>query len=345
MSGSHAAVDLGWDPSPLGDWVRDRGLPIRPPLRIEPLGDGKSNLTYRVTGADGARLVLRRPPLGPLLPTAHDVLREARIIDALGGTGVPVPEVLAIADETVIGAPFVIFELVDGHVIRHSAAAAGATAAIRRGAGPSLVDALARTHALEPAELGLADLVRPGAYVERQLRRWKRQWDQTAVVDTPLMDEVHSALVASAPDEQRSSLVHSDAKLDNVILDDDGRVVALLDWELAAIGDPLADLGLLLAYWAEEGDEMTALQDPPTLVSGFSTRTELVETYQEVSDLDIAAIDFHLAFSYWKIAAIVAGVASRRRGDQSVGGDVIERFEAQVRRLAEMAARTLAGVS
>ena len=331
------AIDLDG----LARFLEDAGRPLGPPTAFDVLGQGKSNLTFALTDASGRRAVLRRPPTGPLLPTAHDVLREARIMAALAPTGLPVPKVLATcSDPEVIGAPFALFELVDGVSVHDRRSAGAQTEPWRSQVGLELVAALGDLHALAPAELGLADLARPGAYVERQLRRWHQQWTATADGTVPLMGAVHDRLAADPPTQQRAVLVHSDPKLDNCVFGRDGRLRALVDWELATIGDPLADLGLLLAYWAEADDGETALQDPPSAVHGFATRTELVARYRATTDLDLSELPVYLAFSYWKIGCIVQGVLARRRrsGEASDG---VAPFERQVARLAVMAAAAL----
>jgi aminoglycoside phosphotransferase (APT) family kinase protein len=334
----------GIDLDRLATWVGNTGIDLQGRLTATPLGSGKSNLTATIRDARGEAVVLRRPPLGPLLPTAHDVVREARIIGALGPSAVPVPAVLGTCeDEAVIGAPFVVFELVDGLVLRDAATAGLVSAACRERAGFGLVDALHAVHATDVHAVGLGDLARPGNYVERQLHRWQRQWEATADGSVPLMDEVHARLVAAPPEQQRTSLVHSDPKLDNCVLGDDGELRALVDWELATVGDPLADLGLMLAYWAEPSDETVALQDPPTRVPGFATRDELVARYAARSDLDLGPLDRYLAFSYWKVGCIVQGVLSRRRANPGVDPADLEPFERQVPRLAAMAASALGG--
>ena len=283
---------------------------------------------------------MRRPPAGPLLPTAHDVVREARIVASLAGTPVPVPAVLGVCDDpAVIGAPFVMYELVAGSAVTDRASAEAATALVRERSGPSFVAALGALHAIDVEAVGLGDLVRPGNYVERQLSRWSRQWEASGG-DHPQMAGVYRDLVAGVPAQQRAALVHADPKLDNCILGDDGEVRALVDWELSTVGDPLADLGALLAYWGEPGDAAVALQDPPTVVDGFSTRAALIAAYSARSDLDLTALPVYVAFSFWRIACIVQGVVARMTARGEPG---VEAFARQVDRLAGLAAGALDG--
>lgn len=322
----------------LGDVLARDPVGLVPPLDVAPLGGGRSNLTYRVVDAGGRRVVVRRPPAGPILPTAHDVVREARIVGALATTTVPVAAVLAVSDDpSLIGAPFAVYDLVDGHAVVDRATAERAALEVRRAAGGSFVTALAALHAVDVGSIGLGELARPGNYVERQLSRWSRQWESSGG-DHPVIASVHRRLFERTPVQQAVSLVHADPKLDNCLLASDGSVRAIVDWELATVGDPLADLGAMLAYWAQPDDETVALQDPPTRVPGFATRAELVAAYAARSTLDLADVPVYVAFALWRIACIVQGVVARMtaRGDAGV-----EPFVAQVDRLAHLAAATL----
>jgi aminoglycoside phosphotransferase (APT) family kinase protein len=285
---------------------------IVPPVRLDPLPGGRSNLTSVVEDAGGRRWVLRRPPRAPVLATAHDVLREARIVAALATTTVPVAPVRATcADSAIDGAPFVVSDFVPGHVLRDSASARAASSVCRARAGTDLARALARLHRLRPEAVGLAELARPGDYVGRQVRRWTRQVEAGDGECRDLLVGLGARVAEAVPPQERVAVVHGDPKLDNCVLDDDGRLLALVDWELAAIGDPTADLALLLAYWAEPADPRAALQDPPSAVPGFAPRAELVEAYCEEVGWRPRHLEAYLAFSYWKLACIVAGVAHR----------------------------------
>lgn len=336
----------GVDVVALDAW-RQRELPgVAPFVAIERIAGGRSNLAFILTGEDDRRWVLRRPPLGHVLATAHDVVREARIMVAAAGT-VPVPRVVGIAeDDTVLGAPFFVMEFVDGRVLRNAEAAAEAPTVCRAGAGGALVEALAALHAADVDQLGLGHLRRPSPYIERQLGRWKKQWDATTDGTHSLMDDLHRYLVANAPTGGVEVLVHSDPKLDNCVLGDDGSLRALLDWELAAIGEPLADLAMALALWAEPGDDEVALQDPPTRVGGFAPRVELVERYRAAAatPADDDALAYYLTFSYWKLAGIVQGVRFRlERAAMGDGAPDPAPFAAQVERLARLADRARSG--
>jgi aminoglycoside phosphotransferase (APT) family kinase protein len=334
MEVTHTGLDI----ESLRAWLARQDVPLSPYVTVTRLAGGRSNLTYALRGDDGRGVVVRRPPMGHLLATAHDVLREARLMTAVATAGVPVPEVLATCDDdAVLGAPFAVLELVEGVVLRDPPAAHQASADLRASCGDDLVDALVRLHHADVATMGLSDLARPGSYVERQLRRWSKQWEATRLDGLTLLDDVYARLVARVPAQQRVGLVHSDPKLDNCIFRPTGGLAALVDWELSTVGDPLADLALVLAYWAEPTDVRRALQNPPTSVPGFASRAALTERYASRSTIDLEPLPYYLAFSYWKLACIVAGV-HHRMAQGALGGDVdVSAYAAQVVRLAELA--------
>jgi aminoglycoside phosphotransferase (APT) family kinase protein len=295
------------------------------PLDFEMIPGGRSNLTYRVTDRAGHAYALRRPPTSHVLPTAHDMSREYRIIAALGPAGLPVAPALGFCgDESVTGGAFYVMGYVDGHVLRDPATAGVALdVAGRRRAGESLVDVLSDIHAVDIDAVGLGDLGRRDGYIGRQLKRWYGQYQQSKEMggpDVPSVDEVHEFLSARIPEQGPSAIVHGDYRLDNTILGDDGVVRAVLDWELCTLGDPLADLGLLMVYWAEPGDPSTALAGAPTTLPGFPTRAGLRDRYAARSGRDLGDLDFYVAFGYWKLACISAGVYARYAGGAG-GGD------------------------
>jgi aminoglycoside phosphotransferase (APT) family kinase protein len=308
-----------------------------PPFTVTRLPGGNSNRTERIVDATGQSWVLRRPPAGAALATAHDVLREARILRAVAA-GVPVPRVLATDAE-----PMVLMEYVDGITCRDSTAAAALPAPVRQRAGRSLAETLAALHRLDPDEIGLGDLGRREDYVRRQLARWHRQWQAAKQRELPALERAFNRLSEAVPPQRRSAVVHGDYRLDNCILAADGSVRAVLDWEICALGDPLADLGVLLAYWAEPGDAVRALEDPPTAVEGFSSRDELRAVYLDAAglpaDTDVA---FHVAFAWWKLACIVEGVYARAVRTPPVSGRSAASYAEQAARLADHAGQ-LAG--
>lgn len=288
------------------------------PLTLTRVGDGRSNLTYRVDDGAGHRWVVRRPPVGPRLPSAHDMAREHRLIAALGPAGVPVPEALGLCeDETVTGAPFYLMEHVDGIVITDRDDALAVPAAVREHAGPAAIEALVSLHEVDVERAGLADLARHGSYAERQLRRWLAQWKASSLDQRPEIEQAHALLSAAIPPQRTTGIVHGDYKLENLVLDRAGDVRAILDWELCTLGDPLADLGLLLVYWSEPGDDLRIGLGPksPTRAPGFATREELVAAYARRSGGNLDGLPFFRALGAWKLAIIVEGVRRRFRDD------------------------------
>ena len=315
-------------PGPLTDWLRAEApqVPVgEEPVAVERISGGHSNLTYRITDAAGGRWALRRPPTGMVLATAHDMSREWRFITALAPTPVPVaPPVAYCTDEGVIGAEFYVMGFVDGDVLGdegsgHRLDAGGP----RRTAGLDAVDVLAALHAVDPDAVGLADLRRPGSYLERQLRRWHRQVHDSVVPDLSTVDAVHERLVRRAaelpPSEVR--IAHGDFRLGNLAVGPDGRVRAVFDWELATLGDPLADLGWLIASWGRPGDPVPPTIVGPSLVDGFAGRDELLARYVECSARDVSDLDFYVAFARWRSACIGAGVYSRYAGGVMGAGE------------------------
>lgn len=310
-------VPDGIDAGPVSEWFAAHVPGVSLPLRFRLIAGGRSNLTFEVTDAAGLRWVLRRPPTGHLLPTAHDMGREHRLISAVGDAGVPVPQALGLCtDPQVNGAPFYVMGFVDGYILRSSAdAEASLDLGARRAASASLVTNLARLHALDVDEVGLGDLARREGYIPRQLKRWYGQYqasrDEQGGPDIPDIDATWALLAANIPDQVGAAIVHGDYRLDNTVISPSGEVQAILDWELCTLGDPLADIGQLIAYWSEPGDDGTPLADPPTLVKGFFTREEVAAAYGKASGRDLSHLDYYVAFSYWKLACIIEGVYAR----------------------------------
>jgi aminoglycoside phosphotransferase (APT) family kinase protein len=303
----------GIDRERLEPWLADHVGGAKPPFSFDRIAGGRSNLTYRVGDAGEGRWILRRPPMGATLGSAHDMGREHRILSALAPAGLPVPTPIALCeDEGVTGAVFYVMEFVDGLVLRdEDEVAAAFDEDGRREIGFALVDTLVDLHAVDPGSVGLGELARHDGYAERQLKRWKRQWDASKTRDLDAMEEAHERLSARVPPQAGTSLVHGDYRLDNVILARSGEVAAIVDWELCTLGDPLADLGLLMVYWAEQRDKVVPLTRAPTLAPGFPSREELSARYAERSGRDISQLDFFVALGYWKLAAILEGVYAR----------------------------------
>jgi aminoglycoside phosphotransferase (APT) family kinase protein len=290
------------------------------------ISGGKSNLTYRVHSGAG-EVVLRRPPLGHILPTAHDMGREYRVLSALHGTAVPVPRTFHLGDAGGgLGVPFYVMERVVGHIARDELPAGYAETPEERAAiGAALIDVLADLHLVDPAAVGLADFGRPAGFMERQLRRWSEQWTRAKTDDLPALDALRDELAGTLPPQRHSAIVHGDYRLDNTLLHParPGEIVAVLDWEMSTLGDPLADLAAMLAYWSEPGDdevlERARIVGPVTAQPGFPTRSEVIERYASRTGFDMSAIDWYRAFAYFKLAVICQGIAARAAGGAMLG--------------------------
>ncbi|QES40705.1 acyl-CoA dehydrogenase [Streptomyces venezuelae] len=301
-----------------GHLDRERPGLVGGPLSARLIEGGRSNLTYAVT--DGtARWVVRRPPLGHVLATAHDMKREHRVIAALHPTDVPVPApVLLCEDEAVIGSPFYVMEFVDGTPYRTAEELAPLGPERTRDAVLGLVDTLVDLHAVDPAAVGLGDFGRPEGFLDRQLRRWGKQLDASRNRELAGIDELHAALGRSLPDSPAPTVIHGDYRLDNVLIGDDDRIKAILDWEMSTLGDPLTDLGLLVMYSAK-------LEVPDSPVSttagapGHPDPAELIERYAARSGRDVSAVSWYTAFAWFKLAVILEGIHYRYTLGQTVG--------------------------
>jgi aminoglycoside phosphotransferase (APT) family kinase protein len=326
-------------------WLRDRVPALDGPLEFSLITGGHSNLTFAVTDAAGRRWVLRRPPLHHVLATAHDMGREHRIISALADTDVPVAPVVGLCtDDAVNDAPFYVMDFVDGRIVRDPASAEALSLDERAAASRSIVDVLGRIHAVDPDEVGLGELGKKEDYLSRQLRRWYGQFEKSKTRELPAIDEAHRRLEASIPAQGPASIVHGDYRLDNCMLGADGSIVAVLDWELCTLGDPLADLGLLIVYWGDRNAPNPSGLPMPTLLDGFASPAELIAGYVATSGRDATDINYYVAFGYWKLACILEGVYARyaggAMGEQGEPG-AFDFFGDQVRSLAQIALDTL----
>ncbi|MBV8985127.1 MAG: phosphotransferase family protein [Acidimicrobiia bacterium] len=330
----------GMDVEHVTKWFEDHVEGVQPPLGFELVAGGRSNLTFRVDDTAGASWVLRRPPLGSILPTAHDMSREYKVISALGPTPVPVPRTFGLCeDEAVNEKPFYVMEYVEGHILRDAQTTERVLGEKeRRVAGESLVDVLADLHAVDIDAVGLGDFGRRDGYIERQLKRWHTQFDKSKSREIPAVEEVYQELLGTVPEQGPATIVHGDYRLDNTMLGEDGHVRAVLDWEICTLGDPLADVGLLMVYWADPGDNTSALLSAPTALDGFLRRAEIAERYAQRSGRDLSRLDFYVAFGYWKLACILEGVYARYKAGHG-GGDLgaFEAFGDHVVLLAETA--------
>jgi aminoglycoside phosphotransferase (APT) family kinase protein len=315
------------------------------PFTFDAIAGGHSNLTYRLAGADGRAFVLRRPPLGHRLASAHDMGREHRIIHGLQSSNVPVAPALGFCDDPAVNdAPFYVMGFVQGHVLRERAAAeAVLTVDQRRHASESLVDTLAKIHAVDLRAVGLDDLGKHEGYIARQLKRWYGQWNAQKTRELPAVDRVHDELMRRIPDQGPATIVHGDYRLDNCMVGDDGTVVAVLDWEICTLGDPLADVGLLQVYWTGPHDDASAWTGSATTAEGFLDRADLARRYAEVSGRDLTDLPFYVSFAYWKLACILEGVYARYLGGALGARDAaeLEPFKLQVEGAAAAALGTL----
>jgi aminoglycoside phosphotransferase (APT) family kinase protein len=332
----------GIDREALEAWFGENVPGVDFPLGFERIAGGHSNLTYRVTDASGQKWALRRPPLGKRLGSAHDMAREHKVVSALGGTEVPVAPVVGLCeDESVNDAPFYVMEFVEGPILRGLAEAEiFPDESDRRAIGERVADTLVKIHAVDPDAVGLGDLGRKEDYVARQLRRWQGQWEKSKTRELEPIDRVHEALSARIPEQGPATIVHGDYRLDNMILTESGDVAAVVDWELCTLGDPLADVGLLMAYWPERGDDVVALGMPANLAPGFPSQAELAARYAERSGRDLSDLGFYVALGYWKLAIILEGVYARyTAGGYGKVNEGFEAFARLVERLAEEAER------
>jgi aminoglycoside phosphotransferase (APT) family kinase protein len=335
-----ATAPEGIEPAGLEQWFSEHAPGAVPPLEFERIAGGHSNLTYRVSDRAGNRWALRRPPLGKRLGSAHDMGREHKVVSALGGTEVPVAPVVGLCeDESVNGAPFYVMEFVEGPVLRGLAEAeVFPDEGERRAIGERVADTLVAIHAVDPDAVGLVDLGRKEDYVARQLRRWQGQWEKSKTRELPAIDRVHERLSARIPEQGPATIVHGDYRLDNMILTPSGEVAAVVDWELCTLGDPLADVGLLMCYWPKPGEETRSLGEPANLAPGFPSREELADRYADRSGRDLSQLDFYVALGYWKLAIILEGVYARyAAGGYGKVDAGFEAFAKLVERLAETA--------
>src|SRR6478735_1743098 len=342
MADGTAEAPEGIDKVGVEAWFGEQIPSAQLPLTFDRISGGHSNLTYGVRDAVGKRWALRRPPLGKRLGSAHDMGREHRVVSALAETPVPVAPIAGFCeDESVNEAPFYVMEFVEGPILRGLAEAeVFPESSDRHAIGERVADTLVEIHAVDPDAVGLGDLGRKEEYVARQLRRWQGQWEKSKTRELPVVDEVHEQLAARIPEQGPATIVHGDYRLDNMILTSTGEVAAVVDWELCTLGDPLADVGLLMVYWPKSGEEATSLGQPANLAPGFPDRDALRRRYEERSGRDLSQLDFYVALGYWKLAIILEGVYARyTAGGYGKVDEGVEYFARLVERLAEEAER------
>ncbi|MGP4086971.1 phosphotransferase family protein [Streptomyces sp. KR55] len=306
----HTTVD-GLDLAALERYFDEYVPEFRGRLTAEPLQGGRSNLTYMVT--DGwTRWVLRRPPLGGLTPSAHDMRREYRMVAALADSDVPVARAVTFADAEVLGVPFAVVEYVDGTVIRTVEQLHALQDSDITRCAYGLVDVLARLHAVDPDAVGLTGFGRPQGYLARQVQRWYDQWQRVRTRELGDMERLHTRLATACPAESGASIVHGDYRIDNTILDpaDPGSIRAVVDWEMATLGDPLADLGLHLVY-ADPSFAPVLSGSAASTSERLPAAADLAQRYAEASGRDLGELGFYLSLGYFKIAVIAEGIHAR----------------------------------
>jgi len=320
------------DVSGLRHWLSGHGVAADGPLRVSIIGGGRSNLTYRLDlgpdhGTGRPPLILRRPPLGHVLPTAHDMSREFRVLGALAGTEVPVPRPIALCqDPEIIGAPFYLMEYVPGVVLRTAQDAAVLSPAQAGQLSRTFVRMLASIHGLDIEAAGLTGFGRPEGYLARQLSRWQRQWELSSTREMPGYDELVGRLTAGLPGtggrpEGAGGLVHGDYRLDNmlVVTEAEPKIAAVVDWEMSTLGDPLADLGLSLVYWTDPGEQDWLPAASVTTAPGFLSRAQLAAEYAAVTGRDLSRIGYYMAFGCFKLAVVLEGIHARFLQRKTVG--------------------------
>lgn len=302
----------GIDSVRLSRWLLDSIEGLSLPFEFHPIEGGRSNLTYRVVDGTGFTVVLRRPPLGQVLATAHDMAREYKIISAVGQTRVPVPRALGLCvDDTVNGAPFYVMSFVNGAVLDSPMSAEQLTFELRQTASEYLFDVLAELHQVDIDAIGLGGLAKRTGYIERQLKRWSTQWSQSKTREFPAVEEAERLLRQRIPEQLGVSIAHGDYRFGNCLTDlATGNITAVLDWELCTLGDPLADLGHLGVYWTDPGSGLGRHNDP-TGAPGFPTYDEMVQRYATRTGRDVSNVAFYRAFAAWRLAIVSEGVYAR----------------------------------
>jgi len=330
LSGYLASLGRSSERAAPGQGTEPRPGSTPPRWRAELFEGGKSNLTYRIT--DGSHdWVLRRPPLGHVLATAHDMAREYRVMSALARTPVPVPAMVRLCEDTsVIGAPFYVMEYVEGSILRRTEDTAALDDDQRTALAHQLIDTLADLHEVDPATVGLGDFGHADGFLPRQVRRWTQQLERSRTRDIPGSDELATELARRVPVSQRASVVHGDYRLDNVIVGADQQIRAVLDWEMATLGDPLCDLGLLPVYALPVPGVAGVVSDGMGPHNGFPPMESLIQRYADRSGLDVSALPWYTALGYYKLAVICEGIHFRYAAGQTVGagfdqiGDIVE---------------------
>ncbi len=338
-----AAIE-GIDAARVTNWLADR-VDIVAPLRFELIAGGRSNMTFTVTDQAGGRFVLRRPPMGELLPSAHDMAREHRLMHALRDSPVPVPRMVGLCqDPEVNGRDFYVMHFLDGVIVRDVDIGATIEPAARRRMCEELIDTLIALHRVDIDEVGLGDLAKRSGYIERQIKRWSGQWEQSKTREIPLIDRVRDTLAERMPEAARTTIAHGDYRLSNCMMDPAGPVVGVLDWELCTLGDPMADLAGLLGYWHDPAEPDVGGDNETTGLPGFLSQEEMAGLYADQIGVSLDEVDYYRAFASWRLACIGEGVYARylngQQGTQDEDLD-LDLYRESVERRVDRAAALL----
>ena len=302
-------------------WIAER-TEITGSLQFKLIAGGRSNMTFTVSDAAGRRFVLRRPPLGKLLPSAHDMSREHRLMSALADTPVPVPRMVGLCqDASVNERDFYVMHFLDGIVVRSVEVGRTLTEPVRERMSRELIKTLCDLHRVDIDSVGLGNLAKREGYIERQLKRWSGQWEQSKTREIPMIDKVRDALAAKMPPPSKPTIAHGDYRLSNCMMHPTGPVAGVLDWELCTLGEPMADLGGLLGYWHDPQDPGQRGDSETTGLPGFLTQDEMANLYADAMGVKLATIDYYRGFAQWRLACIGEGVYARYLGGQQGAQD------------------------
>lgn len=325
-------------------WLAERAE-ITGALQFKLIAGGRSNMTFTVTDAAGRRFVLRRPPMGKLLPSAHDMAREHKLMASLAGTAVPVPEMVGLCqDPSVNERDFYVMRFLDGIVVRSVEVGRTLSEAVRTRMSHELIRTLCALHRVDIDAIGLGNFAKREGYIERQLKRWSGQWEQSKTRELPLIDRVRDTLAARMPPASPATIAHGDYRLSNCMMNPAGPVAGVLDWELCTLGEPMADLGGLLGYWHDPQQPGQRGDPETTALPGFLSADEMAGLYAEEMGVALTTVDYYRAFAQWRLACIGEGVYARYLGGQQGSQDEeldLDSYQASIPRRVEQAARLL----
>lgn len=325
-------------------WLAER-TELKLPLAFKLIAGGRSNMTFTVTDAAGRRFVLRRPPLGKLLPSAHDMSREFRLMSSLAGTAVPVPRMVGLCQDPAVNErDFYVMHFLDGIVVRDIEIGRTLGEDVRARMSRELIKTLVDLHRVDIDAVGLGSLAKREGYIERQLKRWTTQWEQSKTRELPMIDKVRDALASRMPPPTKPTIAHGDYRLSNCMMDPSGPVAGVLDWELCTLGEPMADLGGLLGYWYDPTYPESGGDSQTTSLPGFLSQDEMAGLYADAMGVKLATVDYYRAFAQWRLACIGEGVYARYLGGQQGAQEEeinLDAYRDSIPRRVERAARLL----